>query len=138
MKPGLDTSVVVRLLLREPAGLAEAARRFVEEAARDPEGSARISDLVVGEAYFVLLHHYRVPHADAIRALHTLLTDARLHAEGAAREVLEELVATPAASRKGAGLMDRLIHGDYRRAGAKMITFDRVASRLPDARMLRA
>lgn len=137
MTPGLDTSVVVRLLLHEPPELAEAARRFVDEAARDPQGPATISDLVVGETYFVLLHHYAVPHADAVRALHTLLADARLRPSGAAREVLKDLSAMPRQASKGAGLMGRLIHGDL---SPRRCANDHVRSRCgpaPSATLLR-
>lgn len=54
MTIGLDTSVVVRLLIGEPVEQAAAARRLLDE---QPRGSCAISDMVVGEAYFALRHH---------------------------------------------------------------------------------
>jgi predicted nucleic acid-binding protein len=107
VKAGLDTSVVVRLLVGEPAAQAEAARRMLDTAP-----STGVSDLVVGEAYFALRHHYRVPHAETVRALRALLADARVEATGVAREVL----AAAPESDTAPGLMDRL-----RKAGASCL-----------------
>ena len=90
-----------------------------------------MSDLVVGEAYHALRHHYAVPHAAAVRALRQLLDDARVRPTGVAPDVLP---ASEAAT--GAGLMDRLIHGDYGLAGASLHTFDRNAARLPGAKLV--
>ena len=128
---GLDTSVTVRLLVGEPAGQAEAAHRLLRESAGT---GATVSDLVVGESYFALRHHYRVPHAAAVGALRALLADPRIHTTGVAPEVLGEVGDKDEAP----GLMDRLIHGDYRQTGADLLTFDRDAARLPGARLLRA
>ena len=57
MTYGLDTSVVVRLLMCEPPELAVKARDFVE-AALDAGHLFYISDLAISETYFVLQHHY--------------------------------------------------------------------------------
>jgi predicted nucleic acid-binding protein len=127
VKAGLDTSVVVRLLVGEPAAQAKAARRLLDTA-----GPAAVSDLVVGEAYFALRHHYRVPHAEALRALRALLGDAWIETAGVAREVL----TTAPDADSPPGFMDRLIHGDYRRDGVPVMTFDRAAARLPGARLV--
>ena len=67
---GLDTSVVLRLLVGEPADQAEAARRMLND---QPRGSCAISDIVVGEAYLALRHHYVVPHVRVVGALSALL-----------------------------------------------------------------
>jgi predicted nucleic-acid-binding protein len=125
---GLDTSVVVRLLVGEPAAQAEAAQHFLAT-----DGPAAVSDLVVGEAYFALRHHYRVPHGRALGALKGLLGDPRVHPTGVARSVLAAMPSAEAAP----GLMDRLIHGDYRRDGADLVTFDQHAARMAGARLLR-
>jgi hypothetical protein len=63
-----------------------------------------VSDLVAGETYFALRHHYRVPHAEAVGALRALLSDSWLSPLGEAREVLASL----GEREGGAGLMDRL------------------------------
>ncbi|MEO8336991.1 MAG: PIN domain-containing protein [bacterium] len=129
MTLGLDTSVVVRLLVGEPAEQAEAARRMLDD---QPRGSCAISDIVVGEAYFALRHHYVVPHARAVGALSALLSDPRFHATGVAKRVLAQMPEREA----GAGLMDRLIHGGYEHDDITMVTFDRAAARLPGAQRL--
>ena len=129
MTIGLDTSVVVRLLVGEPAEQAEVARRMVDE---QPSGACAISDIVVGEAYFALRHHYVVPHARAVGALSALLGDPRVRATGVARHALARM----SGKESGAGLMDRLIHGGYEQEDIAMVTFDRAAARLPGARKL--
>jgi predicted nucleic acid-binding protein len=126
---GLDTSVVVRLLVGEPADQAEAARALLYE---EREQGVAVSDLVIGEAYFALRYHYRVPHQAAIGALRGLLADPRVNATGVGRSVLASV-----GDRGGVpGLMDRLIHADYRREASGMVTFDRAAGRLEGARLL--
>ena len=57
MKAGLDTSVVLRLLLGQPADQAARAVAFLDELSRGGH-HAVVSDLVVAEAYFALQHHY--------------------------------------------------------------------------------
>lgn len=129
MTLGLDTSVVVRLLIGQPAEQAEAARRMIDD---HPRGACAISDIVVGEAYFALRHHYAVPHTRAVSALSALLGDPRFRATGVAKQVLARMPGR----ESGAGLMDRLIHGGYEQDGIGMVTFDRTAARLPGARRL--
>lgn len=130
MTVGLDTSVAVRLLVGEPAAQADAARKWlVERGSADP---ATLSDLVVGETYFALRHHYGVPHRRAVAALRALLVDPRVQPSGVARQVLTALPQEEVAP----GLMDRLIHADYRHSGAGVVTFDRDAARLEGAALL--
>ena len=130
---GLDTSVVLRLLIGEPAQQAVTARALLDSRARNGEPAACISDLVVGESYYALRHHYGVPHGEAVTALHLLLQDSRVQATGVAARVMNELRE----GSPGAGLMDRLIHGDYaQREAAALATFDYAASRLPEAQLL--
>ncbi|MEO7458267.1 MAG: PIN domain-containing protein [Gemmatimonadaceae bacterium] len=129
MTVGLDTSVVVRLLVGAPPEQAEAARRMLDD---QPRSSCAVSDIVVGEAYFALRHHYAVPHARAVHALSALLADSRVRTTGVARQVLAQIPDR----ESGAGLMDRLIHGDYQRDDIDMLTFDRAAARLTGARRI--
>jgi predicted nucleic acid-binding protein len=130
---GLDTSVVVRLLVGEPAAQAERARRLLDDNANGGASTAVVSDLVVGESYFALRHHYGVPHTEAVAALRELLSDPRVHPSGAAADVL----AAAAARETAPGFMDRLIHANYRRMDAVvLVTFDRAAAKLPKVRLL--
>lgn len=124
---GLDTSVVVRLLIGEPADQAHAARELLAGGS-----GAVVSDLVVGESYFALRHHYGVPHRRAVSALIALIDGARVQARGVALEVLRA-----AASASEPGLMDRLIHADYDAMGVALHTFDRGAARLKGSVLVR-
>lgn len=130
MSAGLDTSVTLRLLTGEPAAQAEAAHRLVAA-----DGHVTISDLVVGETYFALRHHYGVPHAPALRQLLELLEDTRVVPSGVARAVLREALAarSPATA---AGLIDRLIRADYAMDGLEVFTFDRNFARLSGVRLV--
>mgnify|MGYP001569072089 CR=1 FL=1 len=57
MSLGLDTSVLLRLLVGEPVALAtKAQNRLVE--AHHIRQAVIISDLVIAEAYHALKHHY--------------------------------------------------------------------------------
>ena len=71
MKVGLDTSVVLRLLLGQPADQTSRAVAFLDELSRGGH-HAVISDLVVAEAYFALQHHYDVSKQDALKGLRDL------------------------------------------------------------------
>lgn len=73
-----------------------------------------------------------MPHGRAVAALSALLNDTRFHAAGVARQVLSQMLER----ESGAGLMDRLIHGGYQQDGVAVVTFDRVAARLPGTRRL--
>lgn len=132
MTAGLDTSVVVRLLTGEPPAQAARAREALEESIKSGAGPLLVSDLVVGEAYFALLHHYAVPHAEAVAALLALVSDRRILSSGVAHEVLAEVRR----SDSQPGVMERLITRGYAQQGAATLTFDRDASRLPGVRLL--
>ena len=61
---GLDTSVVLRLLVGVPEAQARAAQRRLERAIEGGE-SVFVCDLVIAEAYYALQFHYAVPKAEA-------------------------------------------------------------------------
>ena len=130
MSIGLDTSVTLRLLIGAPRDQADLARDLV---ASSPTPVV-ISDLVVGETYFALRHHYGVPHAEAVRAIHALLTDARVRASGNAPAILREL--SMLTGRPRPGLIDRLIHADYAQEVLDVATFDQDFAKLPNARLI--
>ncbi len=60
----IDTSVVVRYLTGDPPEMAEQAARIIDGAT-----DARITDVVLMEAAYVLGSNYRVPRADVVDAL---------------------------------------------------------------------
>jgi predicted nucleic-acid-binding protein len=127
----LDTSVVLRLLLGQPADQAARAVAFLDELARRGD-RAVVSDLVVAEAYFALQHHYDVSKQDALQGLHRLFADGEIEPLGSAAGVL---AAGGMASAKP-GFVDRLIHGAYAAAGDEMATFERAAGKLKSVRVL--
>ena len=131
MRAGLDTSVVLRLLTGEPENLAMRAWQAVQDF-RAEGGDILVSDIVVGEAYFALHHHYDVPKEEALTQLHRFLKSGEFVATGHAPTVL----ATPRLATANPGLLDRLIHAEYSEHTAEMWTFEKAASKLDRARIL--
>lgn len=131
--PGLDTSVVLRLLVGEPSDQAEAALRYLRDLFSSGR-SATVSDLVVAEAYFALHAHYEVPKRRAIAALRELLRSELVSPEpgGSALATLE---AMEDASGKP-GFVDRLIHAQYARKCGAMVTFEKATRRLEGVTVL--
>ena len=125
MTLGLDTSVVVRLLVGVPEAHARAARRRLERAAEAGE-TVLVSDLVITEAYHALQHHYGVPKGEARSLLLRLVESHAVQLDPPAARA-----ALPAAG--GAGLVDRLIHLRYRSLDAVTVTFERTQGKLEGA-----
>ena len=126
---GLDTSVVVRLLVGLPEGLAKKARRRLEHAIEAGE-KVFVSDLVIAEAYFALQHHYGVPKTRARALLRQFVDSGVVEAD-------PPTLATDLAPATGAGLVDRLVHSRYRALGAVTVTFERKQGALEGAARLR-
>lgn len=125
MTVGLDTSVVLRLLIGKPAAEARAARERVQ-AAHERGDSLLVTDLAMAEAYFALHYHYGVSKDEA---------RGKLLAMATSRVVT---VSPPEAvwafePSAGAGLVDRLIHARHRAAGAVSWTLDRKMGALEGA-----
>lgn len=131
MNVGLDTSVVLRLLLGQPADQSQRAVALLEELARRGD-RALASDLVVAEAYFALQFHYGVPKKEALVALRQMFADGEIESQGVAAEVL---AAEGLASAKP-GFVDRLIQGGYLASGDSMATFEKAAGKLKSVRVL--
>jgi predicted nucleic acid-binding protein len=126
---GLDTSVVVRLLVGAPERLAKTARRRLERAVEAGE-KIFVSDLVIAEAYFALQHHYGIPKLRARALLKQFVESGVVEADPAT--ITADLSASP-----GAGLVDRLVHSRYRGLGAATLTFERKQGALEGAIRLR-
>jgi predicted nucleic acid-binding protein len=131
VKAGLDTSVVLRLLLGQPPDQAARAVAFLDELSRGNHHAA-VSDLVVAEVYFALQHHYGVSKHDALTGLRRLFADGEIEPLGAVAEVLS---VDGLASAKP-GFVDRLIHGAYTGAAYKMVSFEKAAGKLRSVRVL--
>jgi predicted nucleic acid-binding protein len=127
---GLDTSIVVRLIIGEPQPLYAAARQQLESALEQSE-TVVVCDLVIGEAYYALQHHYQMPKDEALHALRRFLKSGVVEPHPTTAH--EALVTT-----KGAGLLDRLIHLRYTDIGATTHTFDGKQARLKGAVRLKA
>ncbi|MEO0413795.1 MAG: PIN domain-containing protein [Verrucomicrobiota bacterium] len=130
---GLDTSVVVRLLIGEPSELAEVAIGFLDEVFISGD-KVVVSDVVVGEVYFALQHHYGVPKAEALLALKEFFASAEVVSSGEAAKILNETENLASAKP---GFVDRLIHADYVANYDSMVTFERKAARLPEVKVLK-
>jgi predicted nucleic acid-binding protein len=126
MNVGLDTSVVLRLLVGSPPAQSSAAVTFLDELYRSG-GNACISDLVVAETYFALQFHYGIAKGDAIAALAALLATGEIVATGQAGRVLSQSGLATAKP----GFVERLIHAAYAESDCKMVTFEKAAGKLP-------
>jgi predicted nucleic acid-binding protein len=77
-----------------------------------------VTDLVIAESYYALVHHYKLDKDQARQLLQRMATSAVVHSDPP--EAVEALDAAP-----GAGLVDRLILHRHRSLQAATITFDR-------------
>ena len=131
MKIGMDTSVILRLLVGQPVDQTERAVAILDEMARQGDQGV-VSDLVIAEAYFALQHHSGVSKKDALSGLHRLLEDQEIEATGVAVAVLN----IPGLAFAKPGFVDRLIHHAYTETGNSMVTFERAAHKLKSVRVL--
>lgn len=131
---GLDTSVVVRLLTREPEDLALTALRYLRKR-RLAGDRVLVCDWAVAEAYYALQHHYAASKKDTLRALRGFLESPGIETTGEVAEV----IATPGLESAKPGFVDRLIYAHYRGAGADgMVTFEKAAAQLAGVEVLSA
>ena len=127
---GIDTSVLVRLLTGRPEDTYTACRNALQRLIEDRGARILVSNMVIGEAYIAVQHHYGVSKEDARDGLLKVLQSGMvspLHG----RSVLAAI-----ADRSGAGLLDRLIADDFRRAQLVTLTLDRRMSALPATELL--
>jgi predicted nucleic-acid-binding protein len=122
---GIDTSVLVRLLVGEPAALtAKAKARLL---AAHLAGEAVVaSDVVIAETWHALQYHYEVREAAVREALLAMLASGlvQLEAGSGAGAALREKGA------KKVGFVDRLIRARDGAAGRVTLTLDRAQARL--------
>ena len=117
MNLGLDTSVVLRLLTGEPDDLAVVAKHRLEQAHAEND-TVMVSDLVLAEAYYALVYHYKKDKEEARQLLQRMATSGTVHVDPVhALAALEPAI--------GAGLVDRLMLNRYRSMQASTLTFDR-------------
>jgi len=132
VKTGMDTSVVLRLLIGEPASQAQVALKWLRKA-KASGTTPIISDLVISEVYFALQHHFGISKAEALRHLALLLTSGDVAADG----VVSMVLSTPGLATANPGFVDRLIHEQYLQSGASgMVTFEKAAFSLTNVEVL--
>lgn len=127
---GIDTSVLVRLLMGEPAAAFRRCLDVLASLANDQAAEIYASNQVIGEAYVAVQHHYGVPKADARAGLLDILRSG-LVAPLNGQDVLDALRASG-----GPGVMDRLIVDEYIRVGVDILTLDRKMAALPTVRKI--
>ncbi len=132
MTVGLDTSVVLRLLVGKPPEQTAAAVGFLDSVHR-LGGRVVVSDLVVAEAYFALQFHYGVSKADALESLASMFSTGEIGAPGKAGSVLAQRGLATAKP----GMVDRLIHAAYTGNGDSMATFEKAFAKLPGVTVLK-
>ena len=124
----LDTNVIVRYLVRDDAGHAEAARALLD--GLTPGDPGFICREVVIEVVWVLERSYRFTRSRIAEALMDLTASNSLVVESA-----DDVAAAAYRYRQGgAGFSDLMILAAAKRAGAASLhTVDRRLARLPGA-----
>jgi predicted nucleic acid-binding protein len=117
MKIGLDTTIVLRLIVGEPAAQARLAQRRIAVALA-AGAEILVSDLVAAEAFHALHYHYGLPKDEARVQLRAMLRSGVVSIDPAAAVGAFE-------PSRGAGLVDRLIVARHRGLDASTWTFDR-------------
>ena len=133
IRAGLDTSVLMRLLVGQPERLAESACAFLAEV-EEAGAKVLVSNLVVAEAYFACQHHYHMPKGVVLSGIRELLSKSTFVVQPA---LLELLSRDDVASSKP-GFIDRLIHSEYAAHDIPLVTFEKAGNRLSGTRVLDA
>jgi predicted nucleic-acid-binding protein len=123
---GLDTNVLVRLLVEDDPVQTEQARRFIESHCT-PESPGFINCVVLAELVWVLESFYRFGHAEIAAAIESILAgrDRVVEYHDDARAALTEFRST------GIGFTDAMIGRiNLIRGCEATATFDRKAARL--------
>ena len=128
---GIDTNVLLRLVLRDDEAMARAAEGFLQTLT--PEDPGFVSLVTLCEVVWTLDRRFRRTRGEVLAFLEALQASAeiRLERPGVVRE------AVGSYRRGGPGFSDQLIaavHAAERVDGS--VTFDRKLSRLPGWRLL--
>ena len=127
---GIDTTILVRLSTGDPEREFERCVSRLTRLVEHDEAEVFASNQVIGEAYIALQHNYGVSKADARAALASVLRS------GLVAPLNGQSVFDALAAEAGCGLLDRLIAGDYLRAGLVTLTLDRRMAALAGAQKL--
>ncbi len=128
---GLDTNVLVRFLVQDDAGQAEAATALICSLTESAPGF--VSREVLVELVWVLERAYHLGRADIARALDGLLEARELQIEAADRVAL----AADRYRKGGPGFADQMVALAGQAAGCRATaTFDRKAASVPGMELL--
>ena len=127
---GIDTSVLVRLLTRDPEEDFVYCVCKLGAMVSEHGHEIFVSNQVVGESYVAVQHHYGVSKAEARSSLLDALRS------GLVSPLNGHAVIAALQASGGADLFDRLIADDYSRAGMQVLTLDEKMAVLPDVRRL--
>lgn len=128
---GLDTSVLLRLLVGRPQQQFHTALRFMD--AVEMSGKrVLVSNLVIAEAYFACQHHYGISKGNVLKGMDELFANPTFVVHPAALQLLAQ---DGIASAKP-GFLDRLIHAEYARFGTLLATFEKSARKLSGVKCL--
>ena len=122
---GIDTSILVQLTTGEPVGDFEQTVAALTRMVETEHLAVFASNMVIGEAYMAVQHHYGVGKAQAKAGLHSVLISGLVAPVGG-DAVLEAL-----ATNRGCGLLDRLIALQYSADRLDTLTLDRKMAALP-------
>ena len=132
MTYGLDTSVVIRLLMNEPPELVEKTAAFVESALVEGHDFF-ISDLVVSEAYYVLQKHYGKSKEHAVADLKAIAEAPGFAFSSEAMSALN----TPKAWKTNPGMIDRMIANGYAAKGYVTVSCEKSFAKLDLTQVIR-
>ncbi len=127
---GIDTSVLVRLVTREPEADFQDCVNKLQVLVDDQRCEVFASNQVVGEAYIAIRQHYGKSSAEARATLADVLRS------GLVAPLNGVAVIQALQSEGGPGVFDRLIPDDYSRAGLQTLTRDRAMASLAGVQRL--
>lgn len=129
---GIDTSILVRLVTGLPKQQFEDAVSRLADLVENQGVQLFATNMVIGEAYIAIQHHYGLSKADVRQGLLDALSSG-LVSPSHGDAVLDVIKA----ASRGSGLMDRLIAQDCEQQGLDVLTIDRKMANLPNAKRLK-
>ena len=130
LRYGVDTSILVRLVARQPRGGYERCLRYLGALVQECDGELLASNQAIGETYAALIHHYDFTSAEARVGLLDLLSS------GLVAPLNGPAILEAVSTNEGPGLFDRLIADDYSHAGLETLTLDRQMASLATTQLL--
>ena len=131
MTYGLDTSALMRVLVGQPADLAERVNTRLASLI-DMGHEIRISDLAVSEAYYVLQDYYELTKEQAVEALSSLTSTPGFVLSP---EVTEAL-STPNLAHASPGFIDRVLALGHIHDGETVIACEKSFKKLENAEVI--